>query len=364
MSVLCLSFVTAFASIASAEPVRAWQGGRTVVRAKHLIPAMKGGEGYGDKYTFDADFGERGNMYFSMAISNLGLGDHKMQAKGRLTIGKQVFRWKKKLDSDEWSYSKNEFQITAGPAKASGTPKRLVLTAKDGGNELELVLTPIAQPWRPKNGRVLYGKGRSVTDYTIFPLMKAELKYRFAGGESSTVTGTARGTRTWSELAIYDQIRWSLDFRAKSGDTTLYFKELGPASKYDSSRIAFLLVTKGNQVLIESFDYAFNPSDIMTDSDHENRYKVPESFTVLGVDSEDKKRKFRGSFKKKKMVGKEDLLKGLNAAVRMVARRYSQPMKYTYKTDYIFEVRLPGDDGPKVERFGGVGHYEVYHWNK
>ena len=97
-------------------------GSRTVVRSKHLIPAMKGGEGYGDKYTFDADFGERGNMYFSMAISNLGLGDHKMQAKGRLTIGTQVFRWKKKLDSDEWSHAKDKFEIKPVPLRHQERP--------------------------------------------------------------------------------------------------------------------------------------------------------------------------------------------------------------------------------------------------
>ena len=154
--------------------------------------------------------------------------------------------------------------------------------------------------------------------------------------------------------------RFSSDF----GRQNLYFKELGPASKYDSSRIAYLVVTKGSQVLVESFDYAFNPSEIITDSDHENRYKVPVTFTVMGTDSEEKTRRFRGTFKKKKEVGREDLLKGLNAAVRMVARRYSQPMKYTFKTDYLFEVSLPGKEGQQVERFGGVGHYEVYHWNK
>ena len=164
----CVALIVLTASIVSAEPVRPWQGSRTVVRSKHLVPAMKGGEGYGDKYTFDADFGERGNMYFSMAISNLGLGDHKMQAKGRLTIGTQVFRWKKKLDSDEWSHAKDKFEIKAGPATASGTPDRLVLAANEGGNEFELVLTPIARAWRPKNGRVLYGKKRAVTDYTVF----------------------------------------------------------------------------------------------------------------------------------------------------------------------------------------------------
>ena len=98
----------------------------------------------------------------------------------------------------------------------------------------------------------------------------------------------------------------------------------------------------------------------MTDRGHENRYRVPESFTIMGVDSEDKSRLFRGKFEKKELSSREDLLKNLNAAVRMIARRYSQPIKYTYKTNLLFEVKA----GERVERMSGEGRYEVYHWNK
>ncbi|MEE2787008.1 MAG: hypothetical protein VX589_06685 [Myxococcota bacterium] len=352
---LCLSGVAY-----GAESLRAWQGGRTVVKAKHLIPAMKGGEGYGEKYTFDANFGDRGSMYFSLAITNLGFGDHKMEAKGRLTVDGQSFKWKKKMDRDEWSFDRDKFSINAGPAKVSGTPERLVFVAKSGDNEVELVMTPIARAWRPNNGQIQFGKSRSVTDYTVFPLMKAEVRYRMKGGEPQTVTGHGYGTRTWSELAVYDQVRWNLEFRAIEGDKTIYIRQLGPAAKYDGKRIGYVLVTDGGKILVESFDFTLTPTQLMTDDDHENRYKVPESFTVMGKDAEQSTTLFRGKFQKKTMISRKDLLASLNSAVRMLAKRYSKPVKYTYTTDYLFEIKT----ADSVERLAGDGRYEVYHWNK
>ena len=350
----------AYTSVGQAsEPIRAWQGGRTVVQTKHLIPAMKGGEGYGDKYTFNADFGERGDMYFSLTITNLGFGDHKMEAKGRVTLGGQTFRWKKKLDDDEWSSQSGKLNIKAGPASLSGTPERLVFTAKSGSDSMNLVFTPIAKAWRPRNGRVLFGKERKVSDYTIFPLSKVAGQVT-VGGSESEVDGTGFGTRSWSEIAVYEQARWTLEFRGISGDMTFYMRELSPTSTYERSRIAYVLFTKGDQVVFESFDYAFNPTKLFTDKQHENGYRVPESFTITGKDAGDPSRLMRGKFEKKRLRHRSDELKNMNSALRMVVSRFSQPVTYSYETDFLVEVKHA--DG--VERISGVGRYDMSHLSK
>ena len=343
------------------EPVRAWQGSRSVVKAHHLVPKVKSGEGYGEKYTFNADFGERGSFYFSLAITNLGFGDRKMEAKGRLTVDGESFRWKKKLDSDEWSFTKApNFSISAGPATISGTPRRLVMTAKTSGQTIEAVMTPIAQPWRPRNGQVLFGKKRAVTDFTVFPLGQVAVSYKTTGGEEKTVEGRGFGTRTWSELATYEQSRSSLEFRGISGDSTVYIREIMPSQEYEQNRVAYLLITKGKQILVESFDFELRPTDVETDSKHPNRYKVPVSFDILGKDSEDQTRLVLGRVVKKSLRSRSDMLKSMNSVVRMVAKRYSQPVSYSYETDFVFQIK----QGEDVQRLSGVGRYGVYHWKK
>lgn len=343
------------------EAVQAYQGKSAPVTTEQLVPKMKGGEGYGQKYTFNAEYGERGRMYFSLTITNLGWGDHKMEAKGNLSLDGKKFSWKKSLDDDDWKYTKSPFTITAGPASLSGEPTRLVMSAKSGKDEFEATFTPIANPWRPRDGQIRFGPDKKINDYTVFPLMKVATRVRFDGGEWQEIEGYGYGTHSWSELAVYETARWLYEFRGISGDRTVYIRELNSTDEFGRKRVPYLLVTKGDQVLIESFDFQFTPTELLTDNEHENRYQVPESFTLLGADAnEPDKRKFRGNVKKKNLRKRDDVLKSMGAATRAIVSRFSKPVLYDYDADYLIEVK----NGDQTERIEGVGRYEVTWLNK
>lgn len=356
---LPLAALLAAPGIASADTARAWQGSRQIVKVDHLRPAMKGGEGYGEKYTFNADFDGGGSFYFSLTISNLGLGDGKMEAKGRLTVGGERFTWKKNLDDDEWSSAKPGFDVKAGPARISGTPTNLVMTAKANGAEVELTFTPIANPWRPRDGKVRWGD-EGVSDYTVFPLMKVEGRYKKTGGDWAPLAGRGYGTHSWSSVAPYEAMRWALELRGIDGDKTIYMRELGAAEDFGKARIPYLLVTRGNEVLFESFDYEMKPTATLTDEKHDNRYVVPEAFILIGKDASDPKRLIRGKVTKKKLRKRREPLKKMNAAVRAVASQYSEPVSYEYDVDVLVEVKV----GAETEQIRAVGRYEVHHLNK
>jgi len=98
----------------------------------------------------------------------------------------------------------------------------------------------------------------------------------------------------------------------------------------------------------------------MTDSKHDNKYVVPETFVIVGKDSTDQTRLVRGKVTKKKLRKRNEPLKKMNAAMRAVASQYSEPVSYDYDVDYAFEVKI----GDRTERLQGVGRYEVYHLNK
>lgn len=344
----------------AAEPVAAWQGARAAVATKHLQPAMREGEGYAEKYTFNADFEGGGDFYFSMTIGNLGFGDHKMEAKGRFTIDGKSYRWNKELDDDEWRRAKGgAFEIKAGPARIWGTPDKIEMSAKARGGEIELAFTPIAPAWRPRDGQIRWGKDKKASDYTVFPLMAVTGRYK-AGADWQPLTGRGYGSHSWSELAPYETTRWTMELRGIDGDTTVYLREIGATDDYGRQRVPYLLVTKGGEILFESFDYEMTPTATMTDKKHDNQYVVPESFTLLGKDAGDPNRMLRGKVTKKKLRKRTEPLSQMNAAMRAVASQYSEPVNYDYDVEYAIEVKL----GDRTERLQGVGRYEVYHLNK
>lgn len=360
LSLIGLSLVTTLAGPSrAAEPVFPYQGSRAVVGVRHLIPVMKGGEGYGEKYTFDAEFPGRGKLYFSMTIANLGVGDHKMEVKGHLKLDGQEIGHKKELASDEWTYAKDKFEINAGPAFIGGTPDALVLKAKDEKGWWEATLTPIAKPWRPRNGQIQFGADKKASDYTVFPSFVASVKYSMDGGEPKTVEGRGYGSHSWTELGLYDQARWTLDVRGASGEYTFDMREMGTGGDFEQKRIPYLVITKGNKLLVESFDYEFNATEIFDDTGHENRYRVPESFTFTGRDASLENVQFRGKITKVNRYERRDMLKNVNAAVKFVAKQMAKPMAYGYDVKYLIEVKT----GEQIDRFEGTARYHVYHFN-
>ncbi len=335
---------------ANADELRGFAGKSGTVSAATLTPAMHEGDGYGEKYTFNADFGEIGDFYFSMAISNFGVGDHKMEARGRFTIDGKKVEWKRELDSDEWSNNKNSFRIKAGTAVIQGTPDRLVLTSTKSGNSIEAVFTPIAPAWRPgTDGRAMFGK--NISDFTVFPLMNVEATVTMKGEEPKTVNGFGYGTHSWSDLMTYDMATVTYDFRGISGDSTIYFRKFMTTKEYGSKPLNYVLVTKGDKVIAESFTFDMQPTagGLYVDNKHDNKYQVPESFTLTAPG-------IKGTFTKKKLRQRKDVLADMNFAVRQIAKLYSKPVRYDYDTN--FSVDAGG------QHFEGVGRYEVYHWNK
>ncbi|MCK6573371.1 hypothetical protein L6V77_20010 [Myxococcota bacterium] len=327
------------ATAAAAEPVKAWQGSRTVVKSKHLSPAMKASGDYWDKYTFNAKF-PNGSFYFSYAIGDAITDAKKMESKGRLTIDKNTWSWRNDFKEGQWSHVGGEpMSITAGKASMSGTPQSLLFKGETDGAVFELTFTPIANAWRPKAGQVQFGTENKAYDVTLFPHMKVTGRYKAAGADWVDVEGTGYGSHVWGELAPYDMNRWTLDFHAHTGDYNLYMRELGTTDTYGQQRIPYLLITKGNQVLVESFDYTMTPTDVFTDEAHENKYKVPVSFQLQGRDSDPAGPQFRAVVKKKKLDKRKDYLAEMGAVKAAVAGRMAKPVLYDYDVDFTFEVK-------------------------
>ena len=364
MKNLCLSLLAAAllvtAGTANADPVKPWQGARVVVRSKHLVPAMKSSSDYWDKYPFNADL-PNGKFYVSLAVGDALSDDKKLESKGHFVSADTDFSWKNDFKEGQWSFTSGEpMNITAGKATMEGTPQAVTFKNETDGGAYELTFTPIANAWRPKAGQVQYGVDNHPYDVTLFPLMKVSGKYKRPGGEWQNVEGRGYGSHVWGDLAPYSMNRWTLEFRGISGDYSIYMRELGTTDTYGQTRIPFLLITKGSQILVESYDYSFTPTDVFTDEKHENKYKVPKSFTLAGNDAENPNIQFRASIKEKKLNKRKDYLADLGAVKAAVAGRFAKPVLYDYDTDFTFEVKTAsGVETIKVAPGGDNGRLEI-----
>ena len=186
---------------------------------------------------------------------------------------------------------------------------------------------------------MLFGAENKAYDVTLFPRMKVTGKYKPAGGDWLPLEGTGNGSHVWGELAPYDMNRWTLEFHGGTGDYAIYMRELGTTDAYGQTRIPYLLITKGNQVLVESFDYTMTPTDVFTDEAHDNKYKVPMSFQLQGRDAEEAGTQFRAVVKKKKLNKRRDYLAEMGAVKAAVAGTKAKPVLYDYDVDFTFEVK-------------------------
>jgi len=351
--------VVLLAAPALAETARSWTGPRVVVKAKHLAPAMKKSSDYWDKYTFNADFGARGSFYYSLAIGDALSDDRKLEAKGRLTVDGKTFSWRNDFKEGAWSHTLGEqIEIKAGKAVMSGTPDKLRFVNEQDGGAVELEFTPIARAWRPRQGQAMFGSDNKAYDVTLFPLMKVTGRFKHAGGDWQNIEGRGQGSHVWGEMAPHEAYRWTMEMRGISGDTTVYLRELGASEAFGGVRIPYLLVTKGDKVLVESFDYQLTPTEVFTDEKHDNKYKVPTSFQLVGKDADDAQVQFRGAVKQKKLNKRKDYLADLGAMKAAVASRFAKPVLYDYEIDLTLEVKTAGG----VERItmsGDDTRYEV-----
>lgn len=365
VTVAALALAFAAGPAAAADPLKPWSGSRAVVKTKHLVPALRKEGDYWDKYTFNATF-PNGKFYVSLAVGDALSDDKKLESKGHFKAAETDFSWKNDIKEGQWSHTTGEaVSIVAGKAEMAGTPQSIVFKNETDGGAYELTFTPIAQPWRPRGGQVLFGADKSPYDVTLFPLMKVVGKYKRPGGEWQNVEGRGFGSHVWGDLAPYDMNRWTLEFRAISGDCTVYMRELNTTEDYDNVRVPFLLITKGNEILLESFDYTFTATETFKDEKHDNKYEVPTAFTLQGFDDTDKTRQFRAVVKQTKLNKRKDYLADLGAFKAAVAGRFAKPVLYDYDTEFTFEVKTAtGLETIKVAPGGEAGRLEINWLNK
>jgi hypothetical protein len=242
-------------------------------------------EGYGEKYTFDAKLksaqGETGLLYLSLMITNLGPGDHKMTAKGSLTLGERSVRWSYKLDADEWSSRAKPLNIRAGGVTLREENGALVAELKHKKLSFKLAMKERGPNWQPHGGGFKLGSHYSTLQTAPLMDLSGELSFLGDSPHSASVTGQAWGSHSASDQGPHEQSLWMSKIRSidlKSA-RTLYMRVMQSTKDYGSQQLAYLFITEGDKLIFEGSGFPIKVDKSYTDS-KKYGYQVVEEFMV------------------------------------------------------------------------------------
>ena len=329
-----------------------------------LAPVRRSTEGYGEKYTFNAelksDSGETGSLYLSLMITNLGPGDHKMTAKGRVTFGDRSQKWKYKLSAKKWKSQARPLLIQAGGVTVKEQQGALVLELKHPKVDLSISMTELARNWQPKGGGLKLGK--HITKVQTLPLTLAQGRVEFKGEQahSLSVRGKGWGSHSASDIGPQEQNLWSRMLRAVDleRDQTVYLRTIKTTREYGSRELSYLIVTQGDQLIFEGTGFDVQVKDRYVDK-KKYGYRVPLSFHINARHVSDPKVHLSADFKTLKRTRRRDPIAKRSWAEKLIIERFSKPMEYGYDLEYKLNIT-----GSRTHSLTGQAKYEVFHFNK
>ncbi len=282
-------------------------------------------------------------------VTNAGLGSLRgvvvgiiMAPDGRTTLIKNG------RPRDRWTYegqgSTAVFRIAKHVLTIAPPVHRLHVQNSQGLFTVEATATTSAL--RP--GRVTFEDGKFHELVVLAPRLKARGTAQFPGGPVIDLgEGTGVALRSYSNTADYKQAGSQFRFHTFDKDPQFSFVELTATEKIGGQRLGYLWVTRGADILAQSFDAdrRFTTTRADPKSPH---YPVAEGFVLAD----------RGAAHavtgeaRLSLVRRDDLLDWLDSSVaRLVVRQFSHPVQYLFDADY----HLTLDWGGQRETVAGRG---------
>lgn|GEM_PF-2863789 len=333
------------------------KGGAPVTVAD-LIPPLLEAEHYTDKFTFEFTLVGGYAVYYSVFVTNLGPGQHKVKVNSRVVTpdGRRLTD-EKRFEGGGWASARDRLDVVIGEYRLSGTPERLTLTTKGEGYALDLVATPDPAPWRPLQGTLTRPSAPEAYFNTVYVAPRNHVEGTLTiDGKPLPVTGYGYGIHTVSNVAPYEMAwRW-LSFRSVDPAWTLFFRQLITPQADGKRELAWLVVDGPDGLRFQSDQVTVTASEVTPDK-HANAYPVPARLVVHATSGQDE---LYLLLRADELRSRDEPLKSLNTLVRVMAERMTQPVNLEYYAPFAARLRVNGVE----HRFDGRGNYELNFLNK
>lgn len=333
------------------------KGGAPVTVAD-LIPPLLEAEHYTDKFTFEFTLDGGYEVYYSVFVTNLGPGQHKVKANSRVVTpdGRRLTD-EKRFEGGGWASARDRLDVVIGEYHLAGTPERLTLATKGEGYALDLAATPDPAPWRPPQGTLTRPSSPEGYFNTVYVAPRSRVEGTLTiDGKPVPVTGYGYGIHTVSNVAPYETAwRW-LSFRSVDPTWTLFFRQLITPQADGRRELGWLVVDGPNGLRFQSDQVTVSAAEATPDK-HANAYPVPARLVVHATSGQDE---LVLLLRADELRSRDEPLKNLNTLVRVMAERVTQPVNLEYFAPFAASLRVNGVE----HRFDGRGNYELNFLNK
>ncbi len=307
--------------------------------SKSLIPEMSTEESYTQRYSFSADLDGGGNVGVDFTISNLGWGDGNGGVELRVKLpGQTKYKFQKKKDDDEWTYSKNNFKLNiAGTTIKAAGKNKFQLIHKSGKASLNLVFTNHIPKWRPGKGQVTVDGDKYYKYGIIAPRADVEGTITI-GGKTLQVKSTGKGFADYvaTNIAPYDLATRFSRFRDFNGDLFVAWREIRLTEDKGGKSLVWVVLGYKDKIVFSDANARMKEGKIK--SDGKTGYRIPYAVQIDGKKGGDKIRLIlRG-----KSVKRKDMLKSMGSPVKSIASLVAKPFSFNFGGEYTLQMNIGG----------------------
>lgn len=355
VAAVAVGCVTA-AGTAYAE-VKGWDSGKGSSKPtmKQLVPTMSSDESYTERYTFSANLDGGGHIGTDFTISNLGWGDGAGAVQVRVKYpGQKKYKFSKKVDDDEWTYSKKTFKLDIADTKVTALGKGKFRIQHDGSVKLDVVYDNTIPAWKPGDGRIDTEEG-----YYKFNLIapRANVSGKvYIGGKWRKIKATKKGyaDHVATNAAPFDLAKRFMRMRDYNKDVFIIWREIRTTDDLGGKSMTWVMVGYKDKIVFSDPSARLKFARVRKDS--RGGYDFPMDIQVDGQSGEDTvKLVMRGT-----KYRRTDLLDRLAPEAKIVAAAVSKPFRYEIKCKYTLQLDIQGAKAT----VGGDWHFVLDYINR
>ncbi len=324
--------------------------------SKSLVPEMSTDESYTQRYSFSADLDGGGHIGVDFTVSNLGWGDGNGAVELRVNLPDQKkYKFKKKKDDDEWTYSKDNFKLEIASTLIRAKGKNKYQLIHNGKVKVNVTFSNVIPKWRPGRGQITVDGDKYYKYGIIAPRANVEGTVT-VGGKVFNVKGTGKGFADYvaTNIAPYDLATRFSRFRTFNGDLVVAWREIKLTEDNGGKSSVWVVVGYKDKIVFSDANAKMKEGKIKSDS--KTGYRIPYAIQIDGKSGKDSIRLIhQGTSMRRK-----DMLKSMGSAVKSVASVVAEPYSFNFGGKYTLQM----DIGGTKATMKGTSNYTLDYINK
>jgi|GEM_PF-2610348 len=342
-----VAVVAVWCSFAHAQDkyeIRPYASRGNPVTVKDFQPKFIGKEWYLESYSFNGWFDDGSRVYIQFVINNLGIGDFKAGVSMSYSPAKgKGAGLAEKADYGEWKYNRSgDFLLSIKNNFVTGNEKGFHIKGKDDNFAIDVQFKNRVAPWRPKDGRVLYGPNGEdgIYDFLLMAPRADVSGTVTVRGKTIQVKGIGFGDHSTMDVPAFDQSRRWIRLRAYDKRHSVLLSEFVTPPAQGSVRIPWLLVTRDGVPILQSFRYRLKPVTYGPDE----KYSRYVTVTEYELEAKSKRVHLKGRVKMKKLLSRYSFVNKLPPIIRSIVRQVVDPMSFTWRNEFSFTLVVDGEE--------------------